>query len=103
MEGDEEVIFCETPDWKPLFLLKIKIKQNPSCPNKEYNGIFKHIYQNTMAYPRSKKNLHWAIIGKILLCIGKNLRKSRLGKPARFVPNVVAAQQKEDFATFTLI
>ena len=44
------------PDWKPLFLLKIKIKQNPDCPNKEYNAILKHIHQNIRAYFRSKKN-----------------------------------------------
>ena len=34
MEGDEGGMFSKAPDWKPLFLLKIKIKQNPGCPNK---------------------------------------------------------------------
>ena len=38
-----------------LFLLKIKIKQNPSCPNKEYNGICKQIHQNTGPIPEVKK------------------------------------------------
>ena len=37
MEGGEVGIFSKALDWKPLFLLKIKIKQNPGCPNKEYN------------------------------------------------------------------
>ena len=55
MEGDEAGIFCGAPDWKSLFLLKIKIKQNPSCQIKEYNAIFKHIHQNIMAYHISKK------------------------------------------------
>ena len=57
MEGDEGDIFSKAPDWKLLFLLKIKNKQNSGCPNKEYNGILKHIHQNIWAYPRSKKNL----------------------------------------------
>ena len=30
-------------------LLKMKIKQNPGCPKKEYNAIFKHIHQNIRA------------------------------------------------------
>ena len=38
-----------------FFLLKIEIKQNPGCPNKEYNSIFEHINHITRAYPRSKK------------------------------------------------
>ena len=66
MEGDKGGIFIEAPDWKSLFLLKIKIKQNPGCPNKEYNIIFELFYQNIRVYPRIKKNLHWSIIGKIL-------------------------------------
>ena len=36
-----------------LFLLKIKTKQNPGCPNKD---IFKHIIQNIKAYPKSRKS-----------------------------------------------
>ena len=54
MEGDKEGIFIEAPDWKLLFFLKLKIKQNPGCSNKQYKAIFKHI-----------KNLHWSMIGKI--------------------------------------
>ena len=41
MEGDEGGIFSKASDWKSLFLLKIKIKQNTSFPNKVYNAIFK--------------------------------------------------------------
>ena len=37
-------IFSKAPDWISLFLFKIKIKQNPNCPNKEYNAIFEHIH-----------------------------------------------------------
>ena len=40
-----------------FFLLKIEIKQNPGCPNKEYNSIFEHINHITRAYPRSKKKI----------------------------------------------
>ena len=40
MKGDEGGIFSNFPDRKPLFLLKIKVKQNPGCPNKEYNIVF---------------------------------------------------------------
>ena len=35
-------------------LLKIKIKQNPGCLNKEYNAIFEYIHLEIKAYPRSK-------------------------------------------------
>ena len=33
MEGDEGGILSKASDWKSLFLLKVKIKQNTSCPN----------------------------------------------------------------------
>ena len=36
---------------KKLFLPK----QNPGCPNKEYNAVFKHIHQNIKAYWRKQK------------------------------------------------
>ena len=55
MEGNEVDIFSQALDRIPLFLLKIKIEQNPGCLNKEYNVIFKHIHLNISAYPRSKK------------------------------------------------
>ena len=40
MEGDKGGIFSEVSDRKSLSLFKIKIKQNPGRPNKEYNAIF---------------------------------------------------------------
>ena len=63
--------FSEALRWKPLCLLKIKIKQSPGCPNKEYNAIFKQIHQNSRAYSRSKKMI-WKI-----LRIRKNPSKAR--------------------------
>ena len=50
MKGDEGGYFSKFPDGKPLFLFKIKIKQNPGCPNKEYYVDFKHLHQNVRAY-----------------------------------------------------
>ena len=35
MKGNEGGIFSKAPEWRTLFLLKMKIKQNPDCPNKE--------------------------------------------------------------------
>ena len=56
MKGNEGGISSKFLDWKSLlFLLKIKIKQNPGCPNKEYNVVFKHFHQNIKAYSRSFK------------------------------------------------
>ena len=53
MKRVELVFFSKVPDGKPLFLLKIKIKQNPGCTNK---GILKHVHQNIRAYPKIKKS-----------------------------------------------
>ena len=55
MEGYEGGIFSKAPSWKPLFLLRIKFKENAASPNKEYNAIFKHIHQNIRAYLRCKE------------------------------------------------
>ena len=55
MKGDEGSTFSKLPDWKSLFLFKIKIKENPGCPNKGYNVVFKNFHQNIRAYYRSKK------------------------------------------------
>ena len=63
--------------------VKIKITQNSGYPNKEHNVIFEHIHQNNRAYPRSKKNLHWSMIGKMLLHPGKNPSKVRCRKTTR--------------------
>ena len=38
-----------------LPLLKIKVKHNPGCPNKEYNAAFKNIHQNISILSRGKK------------------------------------------------
>ena len=32
MEENEESIFSNIPDWKPLFLVKMKIKKKPRLP-----------------------------------------------------------------------
>ena len=64
-------IFSKTPDSKPLFLLKINIKTQ-AAQIKNIHVVFNHFHQNIRAYPRSKTNLHWPIIGKIVH-IGKNL------------------------------
>ena len=56
-----------------MFLLKVKIKQNPACWNMEYNVKFKHFHQNIKAYPRSQENLHWPMIRK-MLHIEKNVK-----------------------------
>ena len=53
MKGHEGDIFSKASDQKPLFLFKIKIKQNPGCLNKEYNVVFKHFHKNIRAYPSS--------------------------------------------------
>ena len=80
MEGDGGGISSEASNWKSLFLLKIKVKQSSSCPNKEHDSIFRRVHQKIRTYPRSKKkkkNLHWLVVGKILLHIGKNTSKAR--------------------------
>ena len=76
------------PPWKEIkeafsvnfhtenLLLKIKLKDSPDCPNNEYNAILNYIHENIRADPRCKKNLHWLVIGKLLLHIGTNSNKS---------------------------
>ena len=92
MEGDEGGIFSKPPDWKPLFLLKVIIEQNPRYPNKGYNVIFIQIHQTITAYPRVKRNRAKRGVGKQVLC----------------VPNTVGGiwkvvQPQENCANFTLI
>ena len=99
-------IFRKAPDRKPLFLLKIKIKQNPGCSNNQHNVVLKHFRQNTRAYPRSKKNLHWPMIGK-MLHIGKNLSKARCWQKSLVCPKCSLGilgelQCQENFAIFPL-
>ena len=85
IKGDERDIFRKAPVWKPSFLCKIKIKQNPGYPNKEYNVVFKHFHQNIRAYRRSKTNLQWPMIGKVLH-IGRNLSKERCWRTSLVCP-----------------
>ena len=56
MQGDKGDIFSKATDWKPLFLIKIKTKQNLGCLNKEYNVIFEHIHQNIRVFSRTKNS-----------------------------------------------
>ena len=91
MEGDVVCIFGKGPDWKALFLFKMKIKQNPVYPNKEYNAIFKHIYQNIRVSQNisevKKPALIYAILGNCY-CIFESIRPKRdIRGQVRFVPN----------------
>ena len=88
MEGDEEGIFSKAPNWKPLFLLEIRIKQNPGCPNKEYNAIFKHFYMNIKAYARGKKMCIDQWLGKYCI-LRKIWAKQGVGEQVWFVSNTV--------------
>ena len=101
MEGYEGGIFSKAPGWKPLFLLRIKLKENAGFPNKEYNAIFKHIHQNIRAYLRCKEKSalvnNWE---KILFYTIKNPCKVTRCRTSSFVPDKVwrsgrAAQPKK--------
>ena len=61
----------EAPDWKTLFLLKIKIKQNPGCSNKEWKCSLQTLSSEY-------EGLSGPMIGK-KLHIGKNLNKKGVG------------------------
>ena len=87
MEGNEVGIFVKAPDWMPLFLLKIKIKQNPGYPNKEYNVIFKHIHQNNRVYRRSKKIFIDQWLWKYYCLFRRVQTKWGVSKQVWFVPN----------------
>ena len=74
MEGDEGVTFRKAKAWKSLFLLKIKIKTQ--TPQK------RHIMQSSRTFIRISglpevKVLHWSMIGKRFLHIGKNPSKAK--------------------------
>ena len=71
MKGDEGGIFSKAPDWKTLFLLKIKIKQNPGCSNKEWKCSLQTLSSEY-------EGLSGPMIGKTLH-IGKNLNKKGVG------------------------
>ena len=83
MEGDEGGMFSKAPDWKPLFSLKIKIKQNLGCPNKWYNAIFKHIHENIRTYYRIKK-INDQLLWKYFI-----LAKQGIEEQVLFVPNTI--------------
>ena len=94
MEGTEVGIFIKAPAWIHLFLLKIKIQQNPSYPRKEHNTIFKHIHQNIRAYPRSKKICIDQWLWKYYCILRKIWVKRGVGKQVWFVPNTFLAGSK---------
>ena len=89
MEVDEFGIFSKAPDWKPLLLLTIKIKQKPGWPNREYNAIFEHSHQNIRGYHGSKKVCIDQWLWKYC-CIFRRVRAKRgVGEEVWFVPNTL--------------
>ena len=87
MKGNEGGIFIKAPNWMSLFLLKIKIKQNPGYPDKEYNVIFKHIHQNNRVYYRNKKIFMDQWLWKCYYLFRRVRAKWDVCKQVRFVPN----------------
>ena len=87
MKGDEGGYFSKFPDGKPLLLCKIWIKQNPGCPNKEYNVDFKQFNQNIRAYHRGKKI---CIDQGLVKCyiLGRTWAKRGVCEQIWFVPGV---------------
>ena len=82
----------ETHQTENLFLFEIKIQQNPGCPNKEYNAIFKHIHQNIKAYTKSKKTCIDQLLGNY--CTLRKIRaKQGFGEQVWFVPNTVGGSR----------
>ena len=92
-KGNEIGIFSKAPDWIPLSLLKIKIKQNPGCPDKKYNAILEYIHHNIMAYPRSKKICIDQWLWKYYCLFGRVRTKQRVGKQVWFVPNIFGGSE----------
>ena len=82
----------ETHQTENLFLFEIKIQQNPGCPNKEYNAIFKHIHQNIKAYTKSKNTCIDQLLGNY--CTLRKIRaKQGFGEQVWFVPNTVGGSR----------
>ena len=106
MEGVEGGMFSKAPDWKPLSLLKVEIKQNPGCPYKKYNAIFKHIHENIRTYHGSKKICSDQWLGKYFL-LGRTRAKRGIGEQVLFVPDTVEGLRgvatQENFVIFTPI
>ena len=55
MKGDQGVNFSKAPNRKPLFLLKVKIKQKAATRNKEYNTGFITFIRISGPIPEVKK------------------------------------------------
>ena len=85
-------------------MLKIKVKQNPECPNKKYNAIFKHIYDNIRTYYGSKKICSDQQLGKYFL-LGRT--RAKQGEQVLFVSDTVeglgGVATQENFVIFTPI
>ena len=78
------------PDWKTLFLYKIKIKQNPDCRRNEYNAIFEHLHQNVRVYPKFKKICIYQLLGKCYCIFGRRiLAKGGVDDQVWFVPDTL--------------
>ena len=86
-------IFWQGSRQKNLFLLKIKIKQNPGCSNKEHNAIFEQLHQNIRPYPGNKKICIDQWLGKSYCMLGRIWGKWDVGllcsNKVLFVPNTV--------------
>lgn len=93
----KEAFSCKAPDWKPLCLLKIKIKQDLGCPNKEYNVIFEYT-QNIRAYTRAKKICTDQWLGKYYYLLGRIRPKQGVGEKVWFVPNKCCTVEKKMYA-----
>ena len=106
MEGDEGGIFSKASDGRPLFLLKIKIKQNPSCQIRNMmqssstftilsgpismvkKSALANDYENIIVYwEESEQSKVWVVLNKF----GNTFFQIHLVPP------------QENFAIFTLI
>ena len=74
MEGDEVGIFSNVPDWKPLFLLKIKVNKTQAAQTKTSSSTLFRISRPILKV----KNLHRSMIMKIFLHIQNSSSKVRL-------------------------
>ena len=93
MKKHEGGIFNKASDWKRLFLLNIKTKKNPGCPNKEYNLVIKHFHRNIRVYQEVKKICMNQWLEKCCI-LGRISTKRRIGEQIWFVPNTNGNIQK---------
>ena len=78
------------PDWKTLFLHKIKIKQNSDCRRNENSAIFEHLHQNVTANPKIKKIWIDQWLGKCYCIFGRRiLAKGGVADQVWFVPDTL--------------